>query len=1333
MKHSVSLLKRSLSALALAALAACGGGGSSPSGVSTDQDTTSTNQVATFRPEVKPVAASDVVSGSAVVRDGGALQLGLAGMQHVKVGDVLMIEPGVSGLTNAYPGKVVSVTNEAGVTTAVMTRAGIADVFTKLQIDYDSSKNSATQAGLVVRKIITAPGVEAKFEPKPPQIGIQAGIAQTLCGISTQAGLKFVNDLTCDYSKGTLSGELSLQKDIFVTKSESGEKVGATWKAYFKLNDVKQVLQTNFDELDSRLPKKGDHFKAEISGKVSAGVRLQTPDENSKFEWALSDLMGDVTGANLFDDLEWKVKYAELKGLGGEDKAGLLPIAGLVIDAPCVAAAAASGGGAIWKACGFTGALTESRLTTAKPFSFILWAYLRADGTLQLTGSLDIVEMSNLGFESGFDYTFSDGVKKKVNYTESPQLSMLKINGAAHANISVGGEIAADFLIAGIRPAAIHFEAYRYEKDFHAEGSAGFQVYPSFNPSGEICYYGTYEASSRMKVLAQLKAAIGDPDWLQLESGFQWSAEPKHTWNSAPLFEPKCISSQALTYELYRGAQSPLSDIDWTYKLAFKESYNNLRHDIEKWDVVLNGNVVREVFPDENGQISLDLRAGESYTIELRGWHVFEDAEEINGQQPQAIKVRSSQNLATPAMPRIAHTMGNTPAFATVGQQILLWINTAIAGVHTVVWNFTDTTSETIVSALPDLFGKVGAATKTFVADGAYIITATLQDFFGNRVSQDKVNITVVATPNSVEITLAEDDRTTPATGIANNGTTEDATPVIRGAIGAALPSGYEVRVFKNGSTDSFGVATVNGANWAYTVPQNQALAAGNHTFTAAVVLAVDGSSLRSAVSDPYTITVIGDSMFADVTTEVDLPPSALSGSTIQGTVVFTNNTIPGAIASAVVGTVSLSTGDVFSYAVGDLVPGQSVTRTFTTTMPLNVVEVVEATSTVATLTYESNTANNQDVDNQAGGEQTTPNNTPTATFSKLPHTGITANQCYAAGGSTLLACSEPGALALNSQQDGHRANINAMSYSQVGSYPITSCVKDNVTGLIWEGKEASGTRAGGNTYTNYQVGYLGTQAQMDAATNTYGYVAAVNAMALCGFTDWRLPTAVELLGLVNFSQPVPGPMIEWNWFPNTLGSVPLGDGTFLSQAYWSATPNEEHYFYAGAVDFGHGSLDRTRNRSVAMPVRLVRSSHDALTTAERFVFSADGAEVTDRSTGLVWQRCQIGYRWNGRDCAALNVKVYFSHEEALAYSQSVGDWRLPDAKELASLLDPTLVAAGTNQIIFPGRLGMWASTPAGGYPSGFAMMMYGYDGGISGNVRGNTTGIRLVRRSPLR
>jgi YD repeat-containing protein len=179
-----------------------------------------------------------------------------------------------------------------------------------------------------------------------------------------------------------------------------------------------------------------------------------------------------------------------------------------------------------------------------------------------------------------------------------------------------------------------------------------------------------------------------------------------------------------------------------------------------------------------------------------------------------------------------------------------------------------------------------------------------------------------------------------------------------------------------------------------------------------------------------------------------------------------------------------------------------------------------------------------------------------TGSQSKLPHTGITELQCYAAGSNALISCSSPGAIALSGagKQDGMYTNLNPMSYSAVGSYTNEECVKDKVTGLMWEGKTAGGLRAGGNTYTNWGDGRSG-----DAST----YAAAVNAMALCSYTDWRLPTVDELETLVDVSKPAPGPTIRTDWFVNTASAIYWTSWLYLNN------PND-----AWGVGFDSGGVD---------------------------------------------------------------------------------------------------------------------------------------------------------------
>ena len=76
-----------------------------------------------------------------------------------------------------------------------------------------------------------------------------------------------------------------------------------------------------------------------------------------------------------------------------------------------------------------------------------------------------------------------------------------------------------------------------------------------------------------------------------------------------------------------------------------------------------------------------------------------------------------------------------------------------------------------------------------------------------------------------------------------------------------------------------------------------------------------------------------------------------------------------------------------------------------------------------------------------------------------VPHTGTTAAQCLEnVSVAPLVSCTSAGAIAHSGagKQDGMRTQVNPMSYRTVGNYSREECVKDSVTGLIWEGKTAA-------------------------------------------------------------------------------------------------------------------------------------------------------------------------------------------------------------------------------------------------------------------------------------
>ena len=111
-------------------------------------------------------------------------------------------------------------------------------------------------------------------------------------------------------------------------------------------------------------------------------------------------------------------------------------------------------------------------------------------------------------------------------------------------------------------------------------------------------------------------------------------------------------------------------------------------------------------------------------------------------------------------------------------------------------------------------------------------------------------------------------------------------------------------------------------------------------------------------------------------------------------------------------------------------------------------------------------------------------------------------------------------------------------------------CVRDNVTGLIWEVPAEFGLTSAQNMYTWYQPDSMrngGFSGQPNGGEctgsecDTDAFIRALNEIAHCGFQDWRLPTRRELLSLADLSRTVriePNVIVE-GVFPN-LGPSPF-------------------------------------------------------------------------------------------------------------------------------------------------------------------------------------------------
>lgn len=140
-----------------------------------------------------------------------------------------------------------------------------------------------------------------------------------------------------------------------------------------------------------------------------------------------------------------------------------------------------------------------------------------------------------------------------------------------------------------------------------------------------------------------------------------------------------------------------------------------------------------------------------------------------------------------------------------------------------------------------------------------------------------------------------------------------------------------------------------------------------------------------------------------------------------------------------------------------------------------------------------------------------------------------------------------------------------------------------------------------------------------------------------------------------------------------------------------------------------------------------------ATTPTHLFTSHNDGT-VTDSRTGLMWQQCSVGQ--SGAACSG--KAVTYTWQDALHYAQNLNanggfagytDWRLPNIKELSSIVEDQCVDPAINATVFPNtpsRL-FWSSSPVAdvSYDAWYVIFLNGVtsnDDKDSGNY------VRLVR-----
>jgi len=134
----------------------------------------------------------------------------------------------------------------------------------------------------------------------------------------------------------------------------------------------------------------------------------------------------------------------------------------------------------------------------------------------------------------------------------------------------------------------------------------------------------------------------------------------------------------------------------------------------------------------------------------------------------------------------------------------------------------------------------------------------------------------------------------------------------------------------------------------------------------------------------------------------------------------------------------------------------------------------------------------------------------------------------------------------------------------------------------------------------------------------------------------------------------------------------------------------------------------------------------------ERFSASADGQEVTDSRTGLIWRRCPEGMVFKGKTCTgqAAFLSATDAAARAKAASAPGAEWRLPILKELSSIVsarEADVDKAAIDPNAFPGTpiARFWTSSSTG--PGYFTFV--GFSDGSAGEApRATSAAVRLVR-----
>ncbi len=129
---------------------------------------------------------------------------------------------------------------------------------------------------------------------------------------------------------------------------------------------------------------------------------------------------------------------------------------------------------------------------------------------------------------------------------------------------------------------------------------------------------------------------------------------------------------------------------------------------------------------------------------------------------------------------------------------------------------------------------------------------------------------------------------------------------------------------------------------------------------------------------------------------------------------------------------------------------------------------------------------------------------------------------------------------------------------------------------------------------------------------------------------------------------------------------------------------------------------------------------------------NADGT-VTDSKTGLTWMRCAMGQTWDGTTCSGTVSTYTFDQASALIGTVTFAgqnDWRLPNIRELQTIVDRSVYYPAIDSAAFPNTpsLYFWSNTPTAYYSSYAWTVIFNYGGTYDYDRSHGDGAVRLVR-----